>query len=151
MEAEEELYAAHKILTDFLSVKKMRQTIEREKILDCIYAYNGHFKPNTIYELMQNDFRVSKATVYNTFETLLECNLIVSHHFLHDRVEYEKTTANATHHHRICTKCGEVQEFSDLKIKRAIKNRTFTTFDTEYSTVYLYGICKKCKKKYRLK
>lgn len=151
MTPEEEIKAAHKILSDFLSLKQMRHTVERDKIVECIYAYNGHFTQDTIYDLMQGSFRVSKATVYNTFDVLVECNLIVKHHFMNNRVEYEKTTANATHHHRICTKCGDVQEFSDIKIKKAIKNRKFTTFDVDYQTVYLYGICKKCKRKYGLK
>lgn len=151
MTQEEEIKTAQKTLSDFLSLQQMRCTAERDKIVECIYTYNGHFTPDTIYELMKKSFRVSRGTVYNTFEVLVKCNLIVQHHFLNNRVEYEKTTANATHHHRICSKCGEVVEFSDLKIKRVIKNRIFTTFDVDYQTVYLYGICKKCKRKYGLK
>lgn len=151
MTSEEEITEAHKILSDFLSQKQMRYTPERDKIVECIFNCNGHFTPDAIYKLMKKSFRVSKATVYNTFDLLEECKLIVRHQFLNNRVEYERMTANATHHHRICTKCGEVQEFSDIKIKRAIKNRTFTTFDVDYQKVYLYGICKKCKLEYGLK
>lgn len=147
MTQEEEITLVHQILSDYLTAKKRRQTIERKKIVDCIFAHEGHFTPDDIYEEMKNLLRVSRATIYNTFEMLVECHLIVCHCFLGNRIEYEKITDNATHHHRICTKCGMVKEFTDKKIRNALKNRAFTTFDTECTTVYLYGICNKCKRK----
>ncbi|HPH72718.1 MAG TPA: hypothetical protein PLK45_01665 [Paludibacteraceae bacterium] len=42
MTQEEEIKTAQKILSDFLSLQQMRCTAERDKIVECIYTYNGY-------------------------------------------------------------------------------------------------------------
>ena len=69
------------LFTDYLIRHKHRKTPERYAILEKIYSIDGHFNAEALYELMQNDYRVSLATVYNTLDLLLDAALIVKHQF----------------------------------------------------------------------
>lgn len=144
---QEEKKMARAILADYLSARQMRRTTERFHILDVIYEQESHFSAEELFLLIPHGFRVSRATVYNSLDLFVECQLVVKHQFDKQHVEYEKITRNATHHHRICTYCGEVREFSDVKFKKAIRNRTFNAFQVTHHSLYLYGICKKCAAK----
>lgn len=133
------------ILDNYLIEKKHRKTPERYAILKEIYEHEGHFNAEMLYNRMQNKYRVSLATIYNTLELLLECNLIIKHQFGEQVAEYEKTFGAGIHHHIVCTNCGKVKEFSDKGIRTAIQSKRFANFELTHYSLYLYGICKKCK------
>ena len=133
------------IFDQYLIEKKHRKTPERYNILEEIYAHEGHFNAETLYNMMQDRYRVSLATIYNTLELLLDCSLIVKHQFGEQVAQYEKTFGAAIHHHLVCTKCGKVKEFSDKNIRTAIQSKKFAGFAPTHYSLYLYGICKKCK------
>ncbi|VBB46396.1 Ferric uptake regulator, Fur family [uncultured Paludibacter sp.] len=143
---EENTYETIKdIFTQYLIEKKHRKTPERYHILEEIYSHEGHFNAETLYNLMQNRYRVSLATIYNTLELLLDCNLIIKHQFGEQVAQYEKTFGTGIHHHLVCTKCGRVKEFSDKGIRTGIQSKKFANFDPSHYSLYIYGICKKCR------
>lgn len=131
--------------TSYLTKKKLRKTPERYAILEKIYFTEGHFDAETLCTDMQMEYRVSLATVYNTIDILLDCSLIVKHPFVGLTSKYEKTFSKSIHHHLICSKCGHVKEFTDKKIQTLLKSKTFATFETTHYSLYLYGLCNKCK------
>ena len=137
--------AIKEIFTTFLEKKKMRKTPERYAILEKIYLSEDHFDAETLCNDMQNEYRVSLATVYNTIDLLLDCSLIVKHPFAGQTAKFEKTFGKQIHHHLICSKCGAVKEFTDKKIRTMLRNKTFATFETTHYSLYLYGLCNKCK------
>jgi len=131
--------------TEYLIQHEQRKTPERYAILDKIYSWKGHFDIDMLYDLMKDDYRVSRATLYNTLELLKDCNLIIKHQFGSESTQYEKSYNNI-HHHLICTKCKSIKEFGDENIKKIIQSKPLGGFKVINYSLYAYGLCAKCAK-----
>ena len=70
MESQNVKDTVRQIFTEYLNTNGHRKTPERYAILETIYSIDGHFDIDTLYSLMadQENFRVSRATLYNTYQ-----------------------------------------------------------------------------------
>ena len=140
---EEIKLSVRKVFTDYLEEHHQRKTGERFAILDEIYSLNEHFDVEKLYSVLKKKKSgVSRATVYNTIELLLDANLVMKHQFGKNLALYERSYAYKQHDHLICNDCGFVYEFCDPRIQQ-IQSMIgdLLKFKIEHHSLHLFGKC----------
>jgi Fur family ferric uptake transcriptional regulator len=139
--------------------KGRRKTEVRFAILSEICGFPKHFDMDMLQnKLNDNKFHVSKATLYNTLNVLIDAGLVVRHQFDAGLVvhrphqspipaQYELRKKAETHQHFICTQCHRVRE---IKKPHPVENNFNTSKNRlapEYVSVCVYGLCGRCRSK----
>jgi len=138
-----------KIFSDYLETKGQRKTSERFVILEEIYGRHDHFDAESLYtDLKKKKNQISRATVYNTLELLVACELVTKHQFGNNIALYEKSFGFRQHDHLICVDCNKVLEFCDPRIHQiSTRMGELLHFNIDHHSLILYGRCLGCNSK----
>ena len=133
--------------SDYLEKNNNRKTHERFALLEEIYRNQHHFDAEMLYVRMKKSaYRVSRATVYNTLEVLLDCGLIKKYHFGENVSFFERTHGFPKHHHLVCSQCKSIGEFEYSEIQNmAVTQSEKYGFELEDFSLTLYGLCGNCR------
>jgi Fur family ferric uptake transcriptional regulator len=142
-------HQVRQVFTDYLEKNQQRKTLERFAILEEIYLRTDHFDAESLFvELKKKKFHVSRATVYNTLELLVDCQLVTKHQFGNSMARYEKSYGYRQHDHLICIDCNKVMEFCDPRIHQiSTRMGELLNFEIPHHSLILYGHCKGCERK----
>ncbi|MCS6916701.1 MAG: transcriptional repressor [Chitinophagales bacterium] len=138
---------ARQLFDDYLKAHRLRRTPERFAVLETLYRTNNHADAEEIYrQLRRRRYAISRATVYNTLDLLVKCELAVRHQFEPHLARYERAYGSRQHDHLICLNCRQVVEFCDPRI-HAISTRMGELFGYRISghSLILYGYCSNCQ------
>lgn len=140
---EETIELVKEIFRSHLKEHSQRQTPERFMVLEEIYRADGHFDADDIFfNMKEAGTRVSRATVYNTLDLLVESGLVQRQQFGKNQYYYERAYAYQQHDHIICKECGAVMEFCDPRIQE-IKTMMEKMHDFNISghSLHFFGTC----------
>ncbi len=132
-------------LANYLEENHLRKTPERFAILETVYKMNGHFTLEELGARMEHDnFRVSRATLYNAINLFLKLRIVVRHNF-QQGTKYEASYHNDNHCHQICTICGRVDEVPATHFTESMSTIKLKRFHQMGFSLYIYGICSSCQ------
>ena len=95
---------AREILDNYLVARGHRKTPERYNILEACYSLKGHFSLEDLGSLLEKrNFRVSRATLYNTMRLFVELRILTRHNLL-DGTKYE-VCDDALYIYGVCGHC----------------------------------------------
>ncbi len=107
-----------KIFEEYLKKLGLRQTKQREQILDIVFTLSRHFDAEMVSnEIKKRKLAIGVATIYRTLNMMLDANILQEHNFLNSRACFEFAEENSKHDHIICQTCSEILEFSDNVLK----------------------------------
>lgn len=131
-------------LTNELKNKNIRLSHQRLKVLEYINNNKTHPTVDQIYTDLQKEIpTLSKTTIYNTLNALIDANLVRLLTIEDNETRYDSTTKN--HGHFKCESCGEIFDFDIDFDSLAIEG--LGSFKVNHKDVYFKGTCPQCIKK----
>ena len=143
-----------KAISDILQSKGISPSLHRIKIYQYLMTHHTHPNVDTIYKELVNEIpSLSKTTVYNTVKTLSQKGILLE--LTIDGTENRYDADIRPHVHFRCTLCGNIYDidYKLLGVKgiEKLEDANIEGHKIQSSHIYLYGICKNCLNRHRMK
>lgn len=126
----------------------LKVTLPRMKILEIMMRETSehHLNAEQVYKiLLSKNEEIGLATIYRVLTQFEAAGLVTRHHFEGSNSVFE-LNKGSHHDHVVCVKCGIVDEFTDEIIEDRQKQIAKDLgYDLTDHSLYLYGLCPKCK------
>ena len=106
-------------LQQFVQSKGLRNTPQRDAIVEAIFSSDEHFNADELWErIRKTQSSASRATVYRTITLLVEAGLLHEIDLGDNQNTYDPNFVESpAHNHLVCIDCGKVVEFEDENIR----------------------------------
>jgi len=131
-------------ITNKLKNNNIRLSHQRLKVLEYLDRHRIHPTVEQIYHALNDEIpSLSKTTIYNTLNTLIEAGLVRSITIEDNEVRYDIRTD--AHGHFKCKTCGNIYDF-EVNID-LLEIKDLDGFSIYTRDVYFSGVCPKCIEK----
>lgn len=139
---------------DYLQSRGMRQTEQRQRLLEFVFQQHDHFDADQLIERLPSRGEtgyVSRPTVYRTLGEFVDAGLLKKF-VLDGRAVYEHDYGYPQHDHLYCTVCEKLIEFEspqliELRNQMAQEHR----FQVQGHRLIISGVCQDCRQQRRVR
>ncbi len=138
------------IYYDALTRAGLRLTPQRRTICEYLASTDSHPSAYEVYAAVEmTNPEISRATVYNTLNTLQQLGAVVELSFGSDHTHYD--TNPQPHINLICLRCHQIIDYAGDFPDETLRERIFAEagFQTAAAKVDLVGFCAECRAKRR--
>jgi len=135
----------HAALASYLEERSLKNTKQREAILDVFLGATGHITGEELFQRVREAHpNIGYTTVYRTMKLLCDAGLASERHFDDGITRFE--IAQEHHDHLVCTRCGKIIEFECRMIEET-QNQIAARYGFRVlrHRHELYGHCRNCR------
>jgi Fur family ferric uptake transcriptional regulator len=135
----------------FVAGKKLRHTVQRERVLDVFLSTEKHLTVQQLYALVRQKHKgIGYATVARTVKLMCESGVCRQVDFGDGSQRFEHKYGHEHHDHLICLKCGKFEEIYSAKLEK-IQDELVRRhgYVQENHKLDIFGLCPRCAKKKR--
>lgn len=131
----------------WLQDRHLPATRQRDLIASIVLTSREHLSVDGIQRRVREEgVRIGLATIYRSLDSLVESGLVRAHDFGEGFRRFEPMHASAQHGHLVCSRCGQVTEFSTERFERLLPIVSDEHgFQHHRHRVEIHGLCRTCR------
>jgi Fur family ferric uptake transcriptional regulator len=141
------VFEAKDIFSGHIKEKGLRNTRQREIILDAFLSSKKHITVEDLFNIVKKKHpEIGYATVHRNLKLMCESGLAEEIKIGTSKAKYELKYGHEHHDHLICLNCGTFIEVNDEKIEKLqVKLAEQKDFQPVRHKLEIFGFCNKCR------
>ncbi len=131
----------------YLRDRHLPATRQRDVVASIVLTSREHLSVDGIQRrLREEGASIGIATIYRSLDTLVESGLVRAHDFGEGFRRFEPMHSSSQHGHLVCSRCGDVTEFSTERFERLLPMVADEHgFQHQTHRVEIHGLCRTCR------
>ena len=140
--------AAQERLNAYVREHSLRDSKVRNMVFEQVFLLPHPFSAEQLTNACAVE-RISKGTVYNTLNLLVDAGILqtIDRQLGQLAKEYEIAVVQTSSMEMVCSRCGRKVKIQDKAITRMLRERTYANFIMKNFSLTVYGECKVCRSK----